>query len=139
MPFKKVSKSGRGGTTEPMISIRKSGSIGINNAALQEFFTEDEEYAEIFYDEENERLGIHALEEDTDDSYTLSRTESGGAVAPTSFLKGNRLIPDVTTQYSPYKQSVNDDTVLVAIDLDDPIGTYGEPDSEDDAESTDTE
>lgn len=116
-----------------MLSLRKSASIGINNRALDQFF-EDAEHVEIFYDEEENKLGLKPLEEETDDSYTLSVTDSGGAVTPMSFLKGKQLVPDITTRYRPETQKINDSTELVVVDLDEEHSTYGEPASEDEEE-----
>jgi hypothetical protein len=136
MPFEKVESSGRGAGAQPKISLRKSGSIGVNNSALEEYFEEGEEYVELYYDAEENRLGLLGLEEESESSFTLSRSDSGGSVTPMSFLRGEGLIPDVTTQYSPDTQKLNGDTELVVIDLDDPIGTYGsaDNDSEEDSE-----
>mgnify|MGYP006294418949 FL=1 len=121
MPYEKFDSPGRRSGSEPMISLRKSGSIGINNAALEEHF-QDAEAVAVYYNEEENRIGLEPLEEKTDESYTLSKTESGGSVAPTAFLRKYSLIPDITTQYEPFE-----DEDLVAIDLDQEIGTYGEP------------
>lgn len=133
MAFEKVSGSSRG-SGQPKISLRKSNSIGINNAALDEYFDDDDEYVEFYFDRDSNTLGIRGLEEETEDSYSLSKTESGGTTAPTSFLKAEDLVPDITTQYEPRVQQLNDDVELVVIDLDDAIGVYGHPDSEDEAE-----
>lgn len=136
MGFEKISGSSRG-SGQPKISLRKSNSIGINNAALDEYFDDDVEYVEFYYDRDADTLGIRPLEEESDDSYSLSRTDSGGTAAPTSFLKAESLVPDVTTQYEPRTQKLNNDVELVVIDLDDEIGTYGHPDSEDSEEESD--
>lgn len=133
MGFEKFdeSGSGRGRTpgTEPMISLRKSGSIGINSAALDEHF-DDNGGAVMYYDSEENNVGIEPVEDkDADEAaYTISRTESGGTVAPKAFLREYELIPDVTTQYDP---EWDNDEELVTLDLDDPQGTYGTPDDED--------
>lgn len=132
MPYEKVTTSRGRGTAQPKISLRKSASIGVNQAALEQFFEDSEEYAEIYYDEENNKLAIVALEGETDDSLSLTRSESGGSITPASFLKGNDLVPDITTQYAPFEEDINDDTTAVAIDLDDPLGTYGSPDESED-------
>lgn len=129
MPFEKVSKSSTSSTADPMISLRKSGSIGINSSALEEYFSEDTEYAEIYYDEEENKIGIKPSD-DTGDSYTLSRSSSGGSLTPSAFLKTYDLVPEVTTQYEPYIESLSGDIELVTIDLDDPLKTYGSPDEE---------
>lgn len=128
MPFEKYENQGQR-TGSPMISIRKSASIGINSAALSEYFDEEDEHAEIYYDDEENRVGLRPLSEPSDASYSLTRTESGAALVPSSFLKSHNLIPEVTTQYKP--QIVEADGVdLVTINIDDPIGTYGSPDEE---------
>jgi len=137
MGFEKVSGSSRGGV-QAKISIRKSNSIGINSVALDEFFEDDEEFAEVYFDEEENRLGITGKTEKTEDSYKITRSNSGGTVAPSSFLKGNNLIPDVTTQYAP--ETVRHGSVeLVVIDLDEPVGTHGSPDTEDNGEVVEVE
>lgn len=120
-----------------MISLRKSGSIGINNAALEKFIEDGEEYIEIYYDEEDNQIGLKPLESETEDSYTLSLSESGGAVAPTSFLKRQNLIPEVTTQYEPRLRNLNENTEIIVIKLDEPKATYGEPDTETEEENQD--
>ncbi len=137
MAFEKVSGSSRAGTSAK-ISLRKSGSIGINSVALDEYFSEDEEFAEVYFDEEENRLGIAGKEEKTDDSYKITRSNSGGTVAPSSFLKGEDLIPEITTQYSP--ETVRHGSVdLVTIDLNNPIGTHGSPVSDDEEDEEDVE
>jgi len=128
MPWSKVEKAGSGrGTAEPMISLRKSGSIGVNNQALEEYFDDDIEQVELYFDEENNRIGIKPVKEGTEDSYKLSVTDSGGSITPMSFLNSHDLVPDITTQYEPETEKLNGDTELVAVDLDEPIGTYGSP------------
>ena len=130
MGFEKVSGSSRAGTNAK-ISLRKSGSIGINSVALEEYFDEDEEYAEVYFDEEENKLGLVGKEDKTEDSYKITRSNSGGTVAPTSFLKAKKLVPEITTQYSP-STTRHGSVELVVIDLDDDvIGTHGSRDEED--------
>ena len=52
MGFKKVETGGRGSRAQAKISLRKSGSIGINNTALDEYFSDDDEYVELYFDDE---------------------------------------------------------------------------------------
>ena len=130
MGFEKVSGSSRAGTNAK-ISLRKSGSIGINSVALEEYFDEDEEYAEVYYDEENNLLGLNGKEEETEESYKITRSNSGGTVAPSSFLKAEKLIPDITTQYEP-KTKRHGSVEVVYADLDNPMSTHGSRDEEED-------
>ncbi|TSD16204.1 hypothetical protein DP107_03355 [Haloglomus irregulare] len=130
MGFEKFDEAGSGrgrpAGTEPMLSIRKSGSIGVNQAAIDEFF-EDQDGAVMYYDEDADQVGIEPVaDKDADDAaYTVSKTDSGGTIAPKAFLERYDLVPEVTTQYDP---AWNDDESLVVLDLDEPKKTYGAPD-----------
>jgi hypothetical protein len=111
-----------------MISLRKSGSIGVNQAALDEYFAEDEG-AVMYYDGETDRVGIEPVaDKDADDAaYTVSKTDSGGTIAAQAFLETYEILPEVTTQYTP---EWDDDEELVAFDLGDPDQTYGSSEDE---------
>jgi len=131
MPFEKFEGTGSGAgatVTEPRISLRKSGSIGINNVALDEYF-DGYDAAVMYFDEAENQVGLEPVEdkESAEHAYTVNKTESGGAVTASSFLRGNDLVPNITTRYSPEQQTVDDDLELITIDLDNPMGTYGEP------------
>lgn len=119
--------SGRGRPpgSDPMVSLRKSGSVGINQAAVEEYFAEDDG-AVMYYDEDANRIGIEPVaDKDADDAaYTVSKTDSGATVAAQAFLEEYDLLPEVTTQYTP---EWDDDEGFVTIDLDDPKKTYGSP------------
>jgi hypothetical protein len=125
MGFEKFDDAGSGrgrpAGTEPMISIRKSGSIGVNQAAIEAFF-EDDDGAVMYYDEDANQVGIEPVaDKDADEA------ASGGTIAPKAFLERYDLIPEVTTQYDP---EWNDDESLVVLDLDEPKKTYGSPDDD---------
>ena len=136
MGFEKFEDSGRGRGrnpgADPMVSIRKSGSIGINRPVLEEHFA-DADGAVMYFDGDDNRVGIEPVADaDADDAaYTVSKTDAGGTIAPKAFLREYDLVPDVTTQYDP---AWDDDEGLVALDLDDPLGTYGTADDEADDE-----
>lgn len=134
MPFEKFEETGRGrgqGTVKPIVSLRKSGSIGINSTAMEEFF-EDAEAAIMYYDEEENRVGIRPVDSpDADEhAYTISMTEGTGTITPVSFLEHHNLVPEMTTQYRP---EWNGNHELVVVDLDEPIATYGSPEGQEDA------
>jgi len=135
MGFEKFEDSGRGRppASVPKVSLRKSGSIGINQVALGEYFDENEG-AVLYYDEEENRIGIKPVaDKATDDAaYTVSKNDSNGTIAGETFLNRYDILPEVTTQYTP---QWNDDEDLVVIDLDDPVATYGSPDDESDEET----
>ena len=116
-----------------MISIRKSGSIGVNQAAIDELFG-DQDSAVMYYDEEATQVGLEPVaDKDADDAaYTVSKTDSGGTIVPKAFLELYNLIPEVTTQYDP---TWDDDETLVVLDLDAPKKTYDSPDDEETEEA----
>lgn len=130
MAFDKFDDAGRGrgrpSGTDPMVSIRKSGSIGVNQTALEEYF-DDDDGAIMYYDEDSTRVGIEPVtDSDADEAaYTISKTDSGGTIAAQAFLTNYEILPDVTTQYTP---DWDDDEDLIAVDLDTPKKTYGSPD-----------
>lgn len=141
MSFEKFDGGGRGRSSSgPMISLRKSGSIGINGAAMAEYF-EDAEAAVMYYDEEEDRVGLERVDDpDVDGAYTISRTNDTGSVTPSAFLSRYDLVPEITTQFEPELYETDDGIELVTIDLDEPIGTYGSPgDAEDEADEGDEE
>lgn len=132
MGFEKFDEAGSGrgrpaGTT-PMISLRKSGSVGVNQATLDEHFADDDG-AIMYYDEEETRIGIEPVaDKDADEAaYTVSKSDSGGTIAAQAFLERYDLLPDITTQYDP---TWDDDAELISIDLDDPLKTYGSANDE---------
>ena len=133
MSFEKFDGGGRGRSSSgPMISLRKSGSIGINGAAMAEYF-EDAEAAVMYYDEEDDRVGLERVDDPgVDSAYTISRTNDTGSVTPSAFLSRYDLVPEVTTQFEPELYETDDGLELVTIDLDEPIGTYGTPAEADD-------
>lgn len=139
MAFEKFDEAGSGrgrpAGTDPMISIRKSGSVGINQAALTEHF-EESGGAVMYFDEEDNRMGIEPVaDKDADDAaYTITKSDSGGTIAPRAFLERYDLVPVVTTQYEPEGE---DD--LIVVDLDEPTGTHGSPDEESNADNSENE
>jgi len=124
------SKRGRPLGADPMVSLRKSGNIGINRAALEAYFADDDG-AIMYYDGDNARIGIEPVADSDADAaaYSVTKTDSGGTIVPKTFLEEYDLVPKVTTQYEPDR-----DEDLIVVDLDDPIGTHGSPDDEADAE-----
>lgn len=137
MGFEKFDDTGRGrgrpAGADPMISLRKSGSIGINGAALSAFF-EDDDGAVMYYNEADTQIGIEPVaDSDAEEAaYTVSKTDAGGTIAPRAFLETYELIPEVTTQFEP---TWDEEQSMVVVDLDEPIGTYGSAEAADEASS----
>lgn len=128
MAFEKFEGGGRGrpsGVSTAKISLRKSGSIGINAKALEEDF--DGAGAVVcYYDEDDNQVALRPVaSKDADEAaYTVSENESGATVTPGAFLNEYDLVPDITTHYAPEAGSIGGEDAVI-FDLDDPIGTYG--------------
>lgn len=137
MAFEKFEGSGRGGSgsTQAKVSLRKSSSVGLNSVTLQEFFEEDDEGVVMYYDDDENRVGMEPVKDvDEPGAYTLTRSDSGGSVAPSAFIKSNGLSVDRTMQFSPSKVDVKQNLSLVAFtageDSEDFIGFYGSGDDD---------
>lgn len=128
-----------------MISLRQSGSIGVNSVALEEYFTEDDEAIVPYFDENKNRVGMNPVtsEDEEPSAYTLSRTRGVGSITPTAFLERNDLIPEVTEQYRPEWAKANQNLELLSFnagrDSEHFPGTYGSPDQGEEQDTTQSE
>lgn len=99
MAFEKYEAgSGRGSPSRPEISLRQSGSIGINSRAMTEWF-DDATAVNVYFDAETDTVGIEPLSQTESGSYSLSQSDGSGSVAATGFLTEYDLIPEETTTY----------------------------------------
>jgi hypothetical protein len=129
MGFKKFTKKGGGksmdSTVGPRISLRKSATIGINYPATQKFFSASDN-VELFNDVVNQKVGLHPVGEETDDSYKVKKSDKeghGAQVNCRAFLREYDIVPEKTTRY---KAKWDDEQDLVVIDLTDPDNIYGD-------------
>lgn len=131
MAFERFEKGemGSSGATKELVSVRKSGTIGINEPAL-ELFDDDVTNLDTLYDSENHLIAL----EESDDGYKISKNGSTATLGCNSFLKHHQLIPDITTRYVPeYKEVETEDgetLEALVIDLNESYDTYGSADSD---------
>lgn len=124
MEFEKYekSKAGRGGVG-PRVSMRKSGSIGINGAAMEEYF-EGFDWVTLYFSKENDLVGIKPESERVSDSYSLQHRGGqgyGGSINATSFMREYDLLPNKTTQY---RATWSGEQGMVIVDVTDPVLVY---------------
>lgn len=118
MSLEKVEKGSYRGSSVPKISIRQSGSIGISKAVVEDHFS-DATGVVLYYDDEENRIGLEPADKDEDpDAYTLALNNGSGSVAAKSMLTRFDLVPEETTAYEP---DWNDDHGMILIDLDNPL------------------
>ena len=84
MPFELFTQTGRG--YKPKISITKSGLIGFNQGAVKHFNLTNFEYAVLYYDRDNSRIGIGLTNnKDENGICKLRKRASGADVSAKSF------------------------------------------------------
>lgn len=119
MGFERYERSSDRRHDEPLISIRASGSIGLNNAAVTTHFA-DCEWVELYYDDADRRVGIKPVECETSHAYSIQHGDApshGASIFAAGFLRDHQLLPEDTTRYPP---TWDEQAGLLAIDLDTP-------------------
>lgn len=118
MGFEKFEKGTFRGASEPKVTIRQSGTIGISKPAMVEYFDENPG-AVLYFDEDSNQIGIEPSDLDEDpDAYKINASQGSGSIQATSFLKRYQLVPDETTAYDIEW----DDTLgFLVVKLDQPI------------------
>jgi len=128
MAFEKHQKhSGRGGRDRAEVSLRQSGSVGINAAAYEAYF-DDHEHAVLFYDPADDRVGIKPSGDDDPDAYALqfAANSKGASINAGGFLTQYGLVPERTTRFDAHW---HDDKQLVYVDLHEDGSTVGDTDA----------
>jgi hypothetical protein len=90
-----VSRSGRG----EIISITKRGSLNFNRMFSRQHLASIQ-FVELYFDEENHRVGIKPLNEKTENAYKLGG-RTGKWVRVKDFLEFYRCGHSKTTKYKP--------------------------------------
>lgn len=114
---------GRNALKSKQVSIRKTKSIGINTAATEAFF-EDNDGVVLYYDPESEVMGLEPVDTpaDHESAYTVSGTGSGGTIVAKAFIEEFDLVEDNTIQYPA---EWNEEEQLVEVDLTSPANIVG--------------
>lgn len=128
MAFEKYDKGTGRGTNQPRISLRRSDTIGINGPAVAEHF-DGVDGVVLYYDEDDERVGLEPADADDADAYTLveNNNADSATVNATGFMTSYGLTPEQTTHY---EAQWDDDQELVYVDLENPVKTYGSAEDE---------
>jgi len=97
MPFERFTESGKG--YRPRISIRPSGTIGINDSALKRFGLKSLKYVALYFDAETKRIAIGGAQEDEPGAQRLNLAGKGASISAKRFLDYHDLGVKTTTQY----------------------------------------
>ena len=100
MGFERFTSSGK--TFKPKVSIRRNGQIGFNNGARKRFELDNYKYVILFYDKENEKIGIKLTNEGSENGIMiLQKRPLNVAVSAKSFLEYYELPYLKTSRYDP--------------------------------------
>jgi hypothetical protein len=100
---------------DPMVTLSKSGMIGLNTAVTKNILGENR-YAHLFFDREKRFIGIKFQKNSDQDAYPVKCTPSmtHGSVAGVSFLKTYGIFPDETTAYPA---TFDDTNKILVVDI----------------------
>jgi hypothetical protein len=100
MAWETFKRRSRPSPKDPMVSLSKSGIIGLN-AAVTRNIIGDNRFAHLLFDRDRHLIGIKFIKNSDQDAYPVkcTRNMSHGSVAGVSFLKTYGIFPDETTGY----------------------------------------
>lgn len=112
MAFEKFVKTGRG--YAPKVSIWMGGQIGFNQGAVERFNIRSFQYAVLFYDKNERKIGFIFTNEAEEGANKITKGKTGAFVSAKTFLDYYGINHDKTERYSLYYDDKNE---LYVIDL----------------------
>jgi len=100
MAFEKFTRT-RGRVDTPKVSIWSRGQIGFNKGALDEFSLGKYKYAALYYDKENDKIGVEFTNDEKSEgiSKMITRKGAGTSISALAFLKHYKIDFSETTKY----------------------------------------
>lgn len=115
MVFEKFTSSGL--SYKPKVSIRSSGQIGFNYAAIKKFRISDHTYVVAYCDRENKRIGFRFTNDENEEGiYRLQNREKSSSFSGKSFLDYYEIQYSKTQRYDA---GWDDKDSILVIDLKD--------------------
>jgi hypothetical protein len=84
MAFQRFTESGKG--FKPKISIRPSGTIGINDSALKKFSLNSSEFVALYYDTDSGKIAIGNALKDEIGAQRINLGRTGASISAKRFL-----------------------------------------------------
>jgi hypothetical protein len=84
MAFQRFTESGKG--YRPKISLRPSGTIGVNDSALKKFGLIDFDFVALYYDPETKQIAIGGTNREEPGSQRLNKGTRGASISAKRFL-----------------------------------------------------
>jgi hypothetical protein len=100
MAWETFKRSTRPNTKDPMITLSKSGQIGLNTAITKRLIG-DAKFALLLFDKERLLLGIKFLKNSETDAYPikLTKSKSHGSISGLAFMKTYGVFSEHTQVY----------------------------------------
>jgi len=126
MAFKRFTKTGRVYT--PIVSIWRRGQIGFNRGAVEKFKVNDYQYAILFFDEDERKIGIQLTNDGSEEGVCkITKGETSSFISAKPFLTYHDIPLRKTLRYNIRRDEDND---LYIVDLNEPINTVDSKDDE---------
>ena len=111
MSFEKFTHVGRG--YKPKVSVTKSGLIGFNQGAVKQFRLDLFDWAILYYDRGNNRIGIGLTNDASEEGVCKLRKRASGAdVSARSFFEYYRINYEKTNRYDAERDD-DEDKIIV--------------------------
>lgn len=100
---------------EPMVTILKQGTIGLNTAAVEKYFL-DKQYVLLYYDEGEQKIGLKPLKVNKENAYKIrmGKISKGGNCSAQAFLRSFKIDHSTTRTY---RAKWNNKDKIIFIDL----------------------
>lgn len=82
----------------PKVSVRKQGTLGIGKKLYKEHL-KDVEHVELLYSQDENKIGIHPLEDPVEHSYVLRTQGPNIEISAMAFLSHYEIPHEETIQY----------------------------------------
>ena len=107
MAFERFTKTGRGYT--PKVSIWTRGQIGFNQGAVERFKLKDFDYAVLFYDRDERKIGVRFTTEASEDGANkIVKGKTGVFISAKAFLDYYQIDHRKTRRYDVAHDNEND-------------------------------
>ena len=100
--------------SEPTIKIEFNNMAYLNSETLDEYFSDNFEYVELFHNPDENKLGFSEVEEPTDNSFLVYTHDEEGAVIDIDYMVGFMKI-DIDSEVREYTPSREGDIVFVQL------------------------
>jgi len=102
--------------TQPSISIRKNGTMGVNAVCVDKYFGECR-YIEYYYDRDGKRIGLKPVKTKTEECYPVffSKRSKSGTIAARKFFEYYGI--DYKSGTKRYEVHWDDENKFIVADL----------------------